>query len=112
MPRVVVLYLCVLCTAQAPAHAEPGGGPDADRRVELVNLLRQDCGACHGLHLTGGLGPALDARTLRHRSVEEIAQVILRGRPGTAMPPWEFLLTSGDAQWIAEQLLKGRVDGN
>ena len=28
--------------------------PDAAR---LEHLLTQDCGACHGLYLTGGLGP-------------------------------------------------------
>ena len=29
-----------------------------DRR-QLEHLLLQDCGSCHGLRLTGGLGPAI-----------------------------------------------------
>ncbi len=36
-----------------------GAAVDARR---LEHLLTQDCGACHGLHLTGGLGPPLTPR--------------------------------------------------
>jgi cytochrome c55X len=32
---------------------------------------------------------------------------ILLGRPGTAMPPWEALLTREEAVWIVEQLQQG-----
>ena len=32
-------------------------GPSAARQDELLHLLRQDCGSCHGLTLRGGLGP-------------------------------------------------------
>lgn len=29
------------------------------RQKQLIHLLKQDCGSCHGLTLKGGLGPAL-----------------------------------------------------
>jgi hypothetical protein len=29
------------------------------RQKELIHLVRQDCGSCHGMTLQGGLGPAL-----------------------------------------------------
>ena len=81
--------------------------PGADRAGELQNLLVQDCGSCHGLTMQGGLGPPLSAERLAGRSVESLAAVILDGRPGTAMPPWQALLTPAEARWIAERLLEG-----
>jgi cytochrome c55X len=33
--------------------------------------------------------------------------MILRGRPGTAMPAWAGLLSEPDARWIAQQLKSG-----
>jgi cytochrome c55X len=33
--------------------------------------------------------------------------MILRGRPGTAMPAWAGLLSEQDARWIAQQLKSG-----
>ena len=32
---------------------------------------------------------------------------ILRGRPGTAMPPWHGFVSEPEARWIVEQLRKG-----
>ena len=87
-------------TPGAP-HAQQ---PPAQRRQELVRLVRQDCGACHGLQLTGGLGPALTPAALATQSVEMLAATILHGRRGTAMPGWRSMLSQRDAQWIAEQL--------
>lgn len=77
--------------------------------AELVRLVRQDCGACHGLHLTGGLGSPLTAAALAARGipVSSVEAVILHGRPGTAMPAWKSLLTEDEAGWIARQLLQG-----
>lgn len=81
----------------------------ASRRAELVRLVRQDCGSCHGLRLTGGLGSPLTARALvaRGLSEETLEATILHGRPGTAMPAWKSLLSEAEARWIAEQLLHG-----
>lgn len=80
---------------------------DAARRTELVRLVRQDCGSCHGLTLQGGLGPALLPETLKDKPVENLTFVILQGRPSTAMPPWKRFLTEAEAQWIVENLQKG-----
>ena len=77
------------------------------RQVELVRLVRQDCGSCHGLTLKGGLGPPLTAQALKAKSPEMLKTVILKGRPGTPMPPWDAFMSEQDANWIVEQLLKG-----
>ncbi|MBU3724682.1 MAG: cytochrome c [Burkholderiaceae bacterium] len=70
-------------------------------------MVRQDCGSCHGMRLTGGLGPALTPQALREKPVESLAVTIYSGRPGTPMPPWRAMLSYEEAQWIVEQLLSG-----
>ena len=97
------LALSLLLAGPLPAAQQPG----EVRARELQNLLVQDCGSCHGLTLRGGLGPPLSAERLAGRSPESLAAVILDGRPGTAMPPWQSLLTPAEARWIAERLLEG-----
>jgi cytochrome c55X len=84
--------------------------PDAARQQELVHLLQQDLGACHGLYLTGGLGPALRPQDLRGKPVESLREVILRGRPGTPMPGWQAFITESEAGWMVQTLLIGLPD--
>lgn len=97
---VCALSLCMPLAAQ----------PDAPRQVQLNQLLRQDCGSCHGLSLKGGLGPALLPQRLRGQSVAALFATIKYGRPGTAMPPWGPLLNDEDIQWLAQRLLAGEGD--
>ena len=44
--------------------------PDVARQKQLVHLVRQDCGSCHGMTLNGGLGPALLPETLKDKPAE------------------------------------------
>jgi cytochrome c55X len=81
--------------------------PSPARERELVRLVRQDCGSCHGLLLKGGLGPSLLPGALRDKPLDSLRATVLLGRPGTAMPPWQGLLTEADAEWILERLLSG-----
>src|SRR5512139_3637411 len=83
--------------AAAPVNA---AAPDAARARELIALLRQDCGSCHGMRLTGGLGPALTPEALRAKPAESLAATIVSGRPGTAMPPWRRFVSEAEAQWL------------
>lgn len=77
------------------------------RQQELVRVVRQDCGSCHGMRLTGGLGPTLTREAMADKPVESMAATIYHGRPGTPMPPWRSLLTQDESNWIAEQLRSG-----
>jgi len=81
--------------------------PSPARQAELLNLVRQDCGSCHGLRLEGGLGLPLTPQALKEKSPEALKQTILYGRGGTPMPPWGPFLTEAEAGWIVETLLKG-----
>lgn len=92
--------------ASAGALAQQGA-PDAARQKELVRMVRQDCGSCHGLYLTGGLGPALTRDALADKPLDSMAATIYGGRPGTPMAPWKAMLSEADALWIAQQLMAG-----
>jgi len=81
-----------------------------ERQKQLIHLLKQDCGSCHGMTLKGGLGPALLPENFVNIPTEFISSTILQGRPGTAMPPWNAFLSTSDAQWLATQLKHGVLD--
>ena len=99
-----LLALPLLLMAAAPALAQSLAPA---REAELVRMVRQDCGACHGMLLGGGLGPALTREALAGKPVESLAATIVHGRPGTPMPPWRGLLSEGEAGWIAARLAEG-----
>lgn len=107
---VLALALGFPLTSQAdPATAGP---PDAARQSVLINMVREDCGSCHGLTLKGGLGPALLPDTLRGKDASGLQLTILYGRAGTPMPPWNRFLSESEAAWIVEKLLQGFPDAH
>ncbi len=93
-----------LFTASAMA-----GGVTPERASQLSYLVRQDCGACHGMTLKGGLGKPLNPGDLVGVDAATIAEVILDGVPDTPMPPWRGLLSEDEAHWIANALKKGLI---
>ncbi len=90
-----------------PVLAFAQSAPEATRSAELVRMVRQDCGSCHGMRLTGGLGPALTREALADIPLDSLAAVIFHGRPGTPMPPWKAMLSEPEARWIAVRLQQG-----
>ena len=99
--------------AQPSFDAQAGQGvtaPSAERSEEILRMVRQDCGSCHGMTMKGGLGPALTPAALQSRSADSLVATILHGRPGTAMPPWQNFLSADEAAWIVQQLQRGLPD--
>lgn len=84
--------------------------PAPARKAELLHLVRQDCGSCHGLRMEGGLGLPLTPRALEGKDPEGLKLTILQGRYGTTMPPWSPFMTEAEAGWIVELLMKGFPD--
>lgn len=107
--RELAAVLAAALSALAASTATGSGPatPEATRRIELIRLVRQDCGSCHGMTLKGGLGPALTPEALREKAPESLVATIVWGRSGTAMPPWRSFLSEVEAGWIVEQLQKG-----
>lgn len=94
----------LLCLVAHQVHAQ---APDAARQRELIRMVRQDCGSCHGIQLTGGLGPALTRDRMADFPYDSLVAVIYNGRPGTPMPGWKTMISEADAHWIARQLQAG-----
>ncbi|HLO93752.1 MAG TPA: cytochrome c [Burkholderiaceae bacterium] len=99
--RSAACLLLALLAWPCPGRAEPA----VERQEQLLRMLRQDCGSCHGMRLTGGLGPALTAEALQGKPWQSLSATIFHGRPGTPMPPWKSMLSSEEADWLALQLL-------
>ena len=109
---IVITFFAVamlaLTTLVHPAQADDlPATPSAERQHELIRFVRQECGFCHGIHLTGGLGSPLTAAALADKSSEALEATILYGRTGTAMPGWMPHLNESDANWIVAALMKG-----
>ncbi len=99
--RAAVLALAA--AAVAPAAAQP----PADRERELIQMVRQDCGSCHGLKLAGGLGPPLLPAPLADKPFESLVATVLDGRPGSAMPGWRRFMDEREAEWVVRSLMQG-----
>lgn len=81
--------------------------PEAGRAADLLHLLRHDCGSCHGMRMTGGLGPPLTPEALRDKPRDGLVATVLHGRPGTPMPPWQGQLSDQEAAWLVDRLREG-----
>ena len=99
MPKALMFLAMWALTMSATAEAVT-----AERQTELRNLVHQDCGSCHGMRLTGGLGPAITSRALQDKNHEFLFATISEGRHGTPMPPWRTLLTRQEIDWIVDYL--------
>lgn len=100
------LLLLMLVTTAVLAKTSLAGEPSPDRQNTLRNMLKHDCGACHGLTLKGGLGPALLPEALAGKPDEFLISTILNGRKGTAMPPWQPFISHDEAVWLVGILRK------
>ncbi len=97
-----LLSVCISLLTYTQVLAEPS----YERQEILRNMLKHDCGACHGLTLKGGLGPALLPENLATLSDDFLINTIQKGRKGTAMPPWKPFITPTETRWLVQTLLK------
>lgn|SRR5574340_997031 len=100
---LIVMALCAGASGTGAAAA----AVDAPRAAELVRLVRQDCGSCHGMTLKGGLGPPLLPADLRDKPLDALRYTVAFGRPGTAMPGWNSILSDIEIDWIVRRLREG-----
>ncbi len=106
-PPLVAHVAVFIGAALIAAYASAADQPDPLRYRELVHIVRQDCGSCHGLTLAGGLGPALTPEALADKPPEGLVATIVGGRPGTPMPPFLGIVSEAEASWIVDQLMRG-----
>lgn len=104
---LLTVLLCGLSSPGVMAQPAPSSPALADkqpspaRQQALRRMLQHDCGSCHGLRLSGGLGPAIHAEAMQQLPQAAIAATIYHGRPGTPMPAWKSMITAAEADWLA-----------
>jgi cytochrome c55X len=109
MKRPLKTVLLVAVTLLPTLTLADAGVSDA-RQQELIYLLHQDCGSCHGMRLTGGLGPSLLADDMRNKPDSYLRQVIGKGIADTAMPPWEPILSAEEIEFLITILKHPRTE--
>ncbi len=106
-PWALALYIFTTFAITNYAIASSVDELSDTRKSQLLNLIRQDCGSCHGMTLKGGLGKPLLPKALEGKPHSNLMQIILDGIPNTPMPPWRELLSESDVNWIVTQLKNG-----
>ncbi len=78
-----------------PAPAPSPAPPPAVATVAADELYAGKCAVCHGDKRQGvsGLAPELSPDSLERLDHAEIRDILLNGRPGTAMPPFKAALS-------------------
>jgi len=78
--------------------------------MDVANVFEKECQGCHGPNHEGGVGADLRPNKIAKKNSYMLAQTILNGRPGTAMPPFKDKLNKADAQKMVDYLqhFKGR----
>lgn len=100
---LMVITIMLLSIIGTYAKAEDLA-PNQARQKELLHLIKQDCGSCHGMTLNGGLGPALTQDVLANKPDLLLVNTILYGREALAMPPWKGILSEAEAVWMVDLL--------
>ncbi len=103
--RYVLVTICLFYSTANQLFAEPA----IERQNEVIHMIEHDCGACHGMTLKGGLGPALTPDRLNNKSFNELFNIISYGVDGQPMPPWKDILTEDEISWIVKQLQSGTL---
>jgi mono/diheme cytochrome c family protein len=87
--RVFATALVVVAVLFAPAL------PASAQVDEGKTIFEDNCVACHGEDLSGGVGKPLNAGSeAAGKTDEELTTIITNGVSGTAMPPWGEKLSS------------------
>ncbi len=78
-----------------PAPAPGPAPPPGVATVAADELYTEKCAVCHGDKRQGvsGLAPELSPDSLERLDHAEIRDILLNGRPGTAMPPFKAALS-------------------
>jgi cytochrome c oxidase cbb3-type subunit III len=86
-----VTALLLFAVRLSAATAEPEFSPE--ELTKGRKLFTVHCARCHGMQGLGGTGPSLTRATLTQaKDYNALMSILEFGIPGTAMPPWRFLI--------------------
>ncbi len=73
--------------------------------MDYAKVYKQQCQGCHGAMHQGGVGANLKPKALKRANAQMLAETILYGRAGTAMPAWKSIFTKNDAAGMVSWLI-------
>ncbi|MDD3475595.1 MAG: cytochrome D1 domain-containing protein [Sulfurimonas sp.] len=78
---------------------------------DAETVFEKECQGCHGPNLEGGVGSDLRPAITAKKNSYELAETVLNGRAGTAMPSFKDKITKDQADAIVDyiQHFKGRI---
>ncbi|WP_373035630.1 cytochrome D1 domain-containing protein [Sulfurimonas sp.] len=79
-------------------------------KMDVEKVFEKECQGCHGPNHEGGVGSDLRPKVIGKKNAYELADVVLNGRAGTAMPPFKNKFSKSDADAMVDYLqhFKGR----
>ena len=79
-------------------------------KMNVEKVFEKECQGCHGPNHEGGVGSDLRPNVIGKKNAYMLAETILNGRPGTAMPPFKSKFNKADADKMVDYLqhFKGR----
>jgi len=72
--------------------------------MNVEKVFEKECQGCHGPNHEGGVGSDLRPKVIAKKNAYMLAETILNGRPGTAMPQFKEKFTKADADKMVDYL--------
>ncbi len=72
--------------------------------MNVEKMFEKECQGCHGPNHEGGVGSDLRPSTIAKKNAYTLAETILNGRPGTAMPQFKEKFDKSDADKMVDYL--------
>ena len=72
--------------------------------MDVEKMFVKECQGCHGPNHEGGVGSDLRPSQITKKNSYVLAEAILNGRAGTAMPPFANKMNKGDADKMVDYL--------
>ena len=72
--------------------------------MDVEKMFEKECQGCHGPNHEGGVGSDLRPTQIKKKNSYMLAETILSGRAGTAMPPFAEKMNKGDADKMVDYL--------
>ncbi len=78
--------------------------------MNVEKMFEKECQGCHGPNHEGGVGADLRPSAIARKNSQMLAETILNGRPGTAMPQFKEKFSKADADKMVDyiQHFKGK----
>lgn len=99
MIKVLGITLAGVVFAALPVMA-------GESKMDVAKMFEKECQGCHGPNHEGGVGSSLDPKVIGKKNAYMLADVIMNGRAGTAMPAFKGKMEKDDSDKMVDYLLK------